>query len=293
VTGIVVLDKPLGLSSNTALQRVRHLFQAAKAGHTGSLDPLATGVLPICLGEATKLSGYLLDADKRYRVRAAVGTCTNTADAEGEVTKTSDASQLTRAALVALFAQFTGDIRQRPPMYSALKRDGQPLYKLAREGIEVEREARPVTVYDIQLLDFGPGSFTLDVRCGKGTYIRSLVEDLAAAAGQCAHVAELRRTAAGPFLEDRMLTLETLETLAGEGLEALDARLIPLLDGLPGMARVPVDEAAARRLAQGQSVCPAGLSGSGRVAVTGPFGQLLGIAEIGPGATLVPKRWLA
>ena len=288
----MVLDKPLHLSSNTALQRVRHLYQAAKAGHTGALDPLATGVLPVCLGEATKLSGYLLESDKRYRVTAAVGACTSTLDAEGEVTRTSDASLLTREALLGQLPKFTGDIRQVPPMYSALKKDGQPLYKLAREGVEIEREARLVTIYEIQLLDFAPGAFTLDVRCGKGTYIRSLVEDLAAAAGQCAHVAALRRTGAGPFDLAQALTLEDLEHLAGQGLDALDARLLPVLDALPDWNRVAVEPDAARRLAQGQAVRLPGLPVAGRVAVTDGSQALLGLAEIGPAGTLVPRRWM-
>lgn len=290
----MVLDKPLHLSSNTALQRVRHLYQAQKAGHTGALDPLATGVLPVCLGEATKVSGLLLDSDKRYRVRATVGARTSTGDAEGEVTGTSDASLLTREALQAQLAKFLGEIRQVPPMYSALKKDGRRLYQLAREGVEVVREARVITLHSLELLDFGPGHFTLDVRCGKGTYIRTLVEDLAAAVGQCAHVAELRRTAAGPFREDQAVTLEALEALAASGLPALDARLLPVLDALAGWTRVAVNGPSAARLAQGQAVTVPGLEGlAGRVAVTGPEGGLLGLAEIGPSGTLLPKRWMA
>jgi tRNA pseudouridine55 synthase len=253
---------------------------------------LATGVLPVCLGEATKLSGYLLDSDKRYAVRAAVGYCTATGDAEGEPTRHSDAPALTRDALLALLPRFTGEILQRPPMYSALKHAGKRLYELAREGQEVEREPRPITIHELTLTAFGPGSFELDVRCSKGTYIRTLVEELAASAGQCAHVAALRRTAAGPFREGQMLTLEALEALAGEGLEALDARLLPMLDGLAGWSRVAVDPEAARRLALGQSVLVSARPAPGMVAVTDERPALLGIAEMRPSGELAPKRWL-
>lgn len=291
VDGIVVLDKPAGMSSNAALQHVKRLFRADKAGHTGALDPLATGVLPICLGQATKLSGYLLDSDKRYRVRAAVGACTTTGDAEGQVTRRSDAATLTREALERAMAGFRGDILQRPPMYSALKRDGKPLYELARAGIEVERETRPVRIYGLELLAFEPGAFELDVRCSKGTYVRTLVEDLAAAAGQCAHVAALRRTRAGPFAEAHLVTPETLEQAAGQGPEALDALLLPPLAGLAAWPRVEVDARAAARLSRGQAM-EAAAGPPGLVAVTGPGGALLGIAERSPDGRLAPRRWM-
>ncbi|MGH8481122.1 MAG: tRNA pseudouridine(55) synthase TruB, partial [Nevskiaceae bacterium] len=235
-----MLDKPPGMSSNAALQRVKRLYGAAKAGHTGALDPLATGVLPVCLGQATKLSGYLLAAEKRYLVRAAVGACTTTGDAEGEVTRRSDATLLTRQRLEAALPAFTGDLRQRPPMYSALKRDGKPLYELARAGLEVEREARPVHVGTLRLTAFEPDAFELDVRCSKGTYIRTLVEDLVAATGQCAHVASLRRVEAGPFTEADLVSPEALEQAASLGSAALDALLLPPLAGLAAWPRVEV-----------------------------------------------------
>lgn len=293
VSGILLLDKPGGMTSNAALQHVRRRYGAAKAGHTGSLDPLATGLLPICLGQATKLSGLLLDADKRYVVRAAVGACTTTGDAEGEPTRRSDAAALTRAALMAVLPRFTGAILQRPPMYSALKHGGERLYALARQGQEVEREARPVTILGLQLLDFGPGFFELDVRCSKGTYVRSLVEDLAAAAGQCAHVAALRRVEAGPFRAPGMVTPAALEQAAAQGLAALDALLLPPLAGLAGWTQVCVDAGLAVRLAQGQKVrSPAALA-PGPVAVIGPDDRLLGIAEADAGGVLAPRRWMA
>jgi tRNA pseudouridine55 synthase len=292
VTGILVLDKPAGMSSNAALQHVKRLYRADKAGHTGALDPLATGVLPICLGQATKLSGYLLDADKRYHARAAVGSCTTTGDAEGEITRRSDPDALTRDQLEAVLPRFTGEIRQRPPMYSALKRDGRPLYELAREGIEVDRAERAVRIEGLALTGFEPGAFELDVRCSKGTYIRTLVEDLAAAAGHCAHVATLRRVEAGPFGPADLVTAETLERAAEAGPEALDALLLPPLAGLASWRRVEVGETTARQLAHGQAVeGPAGPPGL--VAVTGVGGVLLGIAEQGGDGALTPRRWMS
>lgn len=291
VDGILVLDKPPGLTSNAALQRVKRLFRADKAGHTGALDPLATGVLPICLGQATKLSGYLLDSDKRYRVRATVGACTTTGDAEGAVTRRSDPAALTRGALERAMPGFTGDILQRPPMYSALKRDGTPLYELARAGIEVEREARPVRIAGLELVGFEPEAFELDVRCSKGTYIRTLVEDLAAAAGQCAHVAVLRRTAAGPFTDADLIAPQALEQAAERGAGALDALLLAPLAGLAGWPQVVVDARHAARLAQGQAV-ELSAGPPGLVAVTGAGGVLLGIAERGLDGRLAPRRWM-
>ena len=177
VDGILLLDKPLGLSSNTALQIVRRLYNADKAGHTGSLDPLATGLLPVCLGEATKLCGYLLDADKRYRARVRLGARTSTGDAEGEVVATSDPALASRAALEAAIPRFLGEIEQVPPMHSALKRDGQPLYRLARAGIEVERAPRRVRIRELRLLDWNGTEFEFEVACSKGTYVRTLAED--------------------------------------------------------------------------------------------------------------------
>jgi tRNA pseudouridine55 synthase len=267
-------------------------LRAAKAGHTGSLDPLATGLLPICLGQATKLSGYLLDSDKRYRVRVAVGACTATGDAEGPVTRHSDAATLSRTALARALRDFTGAIRQQPPMYSALKHAGRPLYELARQGREVDRAARPVRVLELQLLAFEPGTFELDVRCSKGTYIRTLVEDIAAAAGQCAHVAALRRLEAGPFREADMVSAATLEQAADAGLPALDALLLPPAAALAGWPRVRVDAAQARRLARGQPVAPDAPPARGRVAVTDAADALLGIGEMQADGLLAPRRWL-
>ena len=223
VNGVLVLDKPRGMSSNQALQKVRWLLNAEKAGHTGSLDPLATGVLPLCFGEATKFSQYLLDADKGYETLAQLGVTTTTGDAEGEVLERRPVA-LTAEQIEAALQEFRGPIQQIPPMYSALKKDGQPLYKLARAGEVVEREARSVTIARLELLAWHGEQLRLAVDCSKGTYIRTLVEDLGQQLGCGAHVAELRRTQAGPFDLSQTVTLETLERLHGEGgAEALDA----------------------------------------------------------------------
>lgn len=207
VDGILIFDKPLGMSSNAALQKVRWLFNASKGGHTGSLDPLASGVLPLCLGEATKFSQYLLDADKTYITEARLGMTTSTGDAEGEVLEIKPC-QVTLAEVQALLPRFTGEIEQIPPMYSALKHDGQPLYKLARAGETVERKPRSVTIRQLTLLGLEGDRLRLQVHCSKGTYIRTLVEDIGAALGCGAHVAELRRVQAGPFDLARAVTLE-------------------------------------------------------------------------------------
>lgn len=293
VDGIVLLDKPLGISSNAALQRVKRLFRAEKAGHTGALDPLATGLLPVCLGEATKLSAYLLDADKTYRATVRVGVATETGDAEGHPVRQSDASLLDRAQLVAAIPRFLGEIEQVPPMYSALKREGRPLYELARAGQVVDREARRVTIYSLRVIDFEPGQFCFEVRCSKGTYVRTLAEDWAAAVGQAAHLSGLRRVAAGPFDELAMVAMETLEKAGENGLAALDAHVLSPAAAVAGWPRVVVDAGAQQRLSHGQPVVLPGTPGSpGLVAVMDPLGRLLGLAERDVEGRVAPKRWL-
>lgn len=287
VDGILLLDKPLGLSSNTALQIVRRLYNADKAGHTGSLDPLATGLLPVCLGEATKLCGYLLDADKRYRARVRLGARTTTGDAEGEAVATSDPSLLDRAALEAAIPRFLGEISQIPPMYSALKRDGEPLYRLARAGIEVEREARRVQIRELRVLDWSGAEFEFEVACSKGTYVRTLAEDWAAAVGQQAHLVALRRTGLDPFDAAAMVGMEQLEGLAED---ARDPLLLPPAAALRGWPRLEVDAGLAHRLSRGQTVRIG--EGTGLRAVFGPDGALLGIAEGDGTGNLSPRRWL-
>lgn len=293
VDGILLLDKPAGLSSNGALQAVRRLYQAGKAGHTGSLDPLATGLLPICFGQATKLSGFLLGGDKRYVVRARLGEKTATGDREGVVTARSDPGELEKAALEALLPRFTGAIAQVPPMYSALKREGRPLYELARAGVEVERTAREVTIRELRLLEFGQGEIKLSVSCSKGTYIRTLVEDLAAAVGQCAHVIELRRIGAAPFDDRSLVSLDEVERAAADGAPALDALLLPTAAALSDWPKVQITEERAAYLGQGQAVRVAGAPKAGLVAVVDATGRLLGIAEPNADGLLAPRRWMA
>lgn len=251
VNGIVLLDKPKGLSSNHALQRVRRLFDAQKAGHTGTLDPMATGLLPICLGEATKFSAHLLEADKVYRTRVELGVITDTGDAEGSAIERHDVPELTAQDVEAVLTRFRGDIDQVPPMYSALKHQGKKLYELAREGKQVERAARRVSVYDARLLSFEGTAFELEVSCSKGTYIRTLAEDIGKALGCGGHISQLRRLKTGPFDGDAMWTLEALEALTDQ--TAREAELMPvdvLVDHLPSLA---LDDSAYGRLAHGQS----------------------------------------
>ena len=239
VDGIVVVDKFKGASSNDVLQRVKRIFGAAKAGHTGSLDPLATGVLPICLGEATKFSQFLLESDKSYRTVVQLGIKTTTGDAEGEVVE-ERAVQVTRSDVEAVLERFKGEVEQVPSMYSALKHKGQPLYKLAREGIEVERPARTISIYRNELISFEDDQFVLEVDCSKGTYIRTLVEDIGDTLGCLAHVAELRRLKAGPYSEEQSYSLEDLENIKSKGRsDALTGEQAAILDEL--FARV--DEA--------------------------------------------------
>lgn len=293
VTGILLLDKPAGLTSNAALQRVRRLYRAEKAGHTGSLDPLATGLLPLCFGEATKLCAYLLDADKRYWVRARLGQQTTTGDAEGEIVRTSDPAGATAAVLAAVLERFHGPIRQTPPMYSALKHEGRRLYELARQGLEVARAPREVTIHELRLVAFDNAEFELEVRCSKGTYIRTLVEDIAAGISQCAHVTAMRRLGSGPFAASDMVTMERLEQTAADGFEALDALLAPPAAALAGWPKVTVDADRAFYLARGQAVQIRGAPRHGRVAVMDPAGALLGIASMDAEGRVAPRRWLA
>lgn len=233
VNGILLLDKPVGLSSNKALQEARTLFKADKAGHTGSLDPLASGMLPICFGEATKVSGFLLDSDKHYLTEAQLGFNSDTGDAEGHKTPVGTVPELTKTQLETLLAAFHGEVEQIPPMYSALKKDGQPLYKLARQGINVERESRTVTIHALQLSNFNASQLSLSVHCSKGTYIRSLVEDIGEALGCGAYVSMLRRVAVSPFADYPMYTLDELRRWQTEDQSGLDALLLPVDAALP------------------------------------------------------------
>ncbi len=297
VDGVLVLDKPQGLSSNHALQRAKRLFDAAKAGHTGSLDPLATGVLPLCFGEATKFSQYLLDADKGYRSTFVLGVGTETADAEGKENSRRSAAGITEAEVRAAMVNLTGGIDQVPPMYSALKRDGQPLYKLARQGIEVERKARRVSINSFDLLSFEPGDeaqLTVDILCSKGTYIRSLAEDLGAALGVPAHVSVLRRTQAGPFLLADAVTLEILIADAEQGESSvLDGRLCSIELVLAHLPRLVLGESAGYYLLQGQAVLVPNAPQSGMVRLANASGQFLGVGEMMDDGRVAPRRIIA
>lgn len=291
VDGIVLLDKPSGLSSNDALQRVKRLYRAQKAGHTGSLDPLATGLLPICLGEATKLCGLLLDGDKHYEARVRVGTSTTTGDAEGEVVRSSDPAPLSEDRVRAALAAFRGPIQQVPPMYSALKRQGQALYELARAGQTVEREARPVVIHRLELLDFARDELRLDVICSKGTYIRTLAEDLLASLDQAAHLVGLRRLGAMPFAAPvAMYTLDALSDRAGADFESLDALLLPPVAGVAAWPRVSADAAEIERLARGQRLRLGAGGAAGECAVLDLAGRLRFLGRIDPGGVFHPER---
>jgi tRNA pseudouridine55 synthase len=290
VAGIVLLDKPQGLTSNAALQQVKRLFDAAKAGHTGSLDPLATGMLPICLGAATRLSGLLLDAAKEYRVTAEFGAATDTGDADGRVVERRAIEQPTQRELEAALARFRGEIDQVPPMFSALKRGGRPLYELARRGLEVEREPRRVVIHALTLEAVEWPRVRLAVACSKGTYIRSLVGDLAEALGGVAHVAELRRLAVEPFVEAQMVGLPTLEAAAARGLEDLDRLVLPADAALEAWPRVALDADAARRLRHGQAVPAAAGWPVGAVRVYAAENGFLGIGEVTLTGQLLPRK---
>jgi tRNA pseudouridine55 synthase len=290
VDGIILLDKPRGLTSNAALQKVRWLLNAEKAGHTGSLDPLATGVLPLCFGEATKFSQYLLEADKGYETVAQLGVTTTTADAEGEVLARKDV-RASRADLEALLPRFRGEIEQVPPMYSALKVDGQPLYKLARAGEVVEREARSVTIARLELLDFADNQACLAVGCSKGTYIRTLVEDIGELLGCGAHVAELRRTQAGPFGLAQTVTLEALEKAHAEGgNEAVDQFLMPSDSGLNHWPLLQFSEHSAYYWLHGQPVRAPEAPKFGMVRVQDHNGRFIGIGEVSDDGRIAPRR---
>jgi tRNA pseudouridine55 synthase len=245
INGIILLDKDTGLSSNAALQKVKRLFFAKKAGHTGALDPLASGILPICLGQATKVAGFLLNDDKRYFVRGQLGQTTDTLDCEGEITAIKNFEQISEAQVLDTALSFQGDIEQVPPMYSALKKDGQPLYKLARQGIEIERKARSVTIHKLDFLGYENGIISLEVSCSKGTYIRSLIADIGEKLGCGAHVIELRRTGFAHIDITQAIKFADLETLIGDtdaDFEQLDAKIFPSEAMLPSIHSVTIDK---------------------------------------------------
>lgn len=289
ITGILLLDKPTDITSNKALQQAKFLYFAAKAGHTGALDPIATGVLPICFGEATKFSQYLLNADKKYRVTAKLGEKTTTADREGEVIE-SKPVDVTEEQLVKVLQQFKGTISQVPSMYSALKKDGVPLYKLARKGIEVERDAREVDIYSLELVSFTGDQFVLDVHCSKGTYVRNLVEDIGDELGCGAHVLELRRTAVGDFNLEQTVTLAHLEELkqADAKLE-MDELLVPVEQALKHMPLVHLTDDEAYYIRLGQAIQIAGVPVEGSIGLM-HGNQFIGVGVINDDGKVAPSR---
>lgn len=291
VDGILLLDKPAGITSNGALQMVKRLYRAEKAGHTGSLDPLATGLLPIFFGQATKLSALLLEADKCYRASVRLGVKTRSGDAEGEVLATSACAAPDPGEIAAVMPRLLGEIDQIPPMVSAIKRQGVHLYEFARQGIEVERTPRRVTIRELRLLACHARGFDFEVRCSKGTYVRTLAEDWAGLLGQYGHLTALRRLETGPFHSPEMITLARLEAAADDPAQ-LDALLLPLLAALPGWPTLTVDRSDAIRLRRGLICGPFEAVEPGAVIVLDSAGTVLFIAEIDGHGQLVPKRWL-
>ncbi len=289
VDGLLILDKAPGLTSNRCLQQVKHLLHAAKAGHTGALDPLASGVLPLCFGEATKISQFLLDSDKAYRARVKLGITTATGDSEGETIATAAVPALSREQVEAALARFRGLITQQPPAYSALKQNGVPLYKLARAGKEIEPKFRDVTIHRLDLLAFDGGELEIDVSCSKGTYIRTLAEDIGKALGCGGHITMLRRLKAGPFALESSMTIEEMERLAGEG--ALEARLIPIDQAVAHLPAVQLNAEQARCLRQGKVVLLTGAAAADDVkAYCGD--EFIGLAQVNAKGFLHAKRLL-
>ena len=294
IDGILVLDKPGGMSSNRALQVAKRLYGAAKAGHTGSLDPLATGVLPLCFGEATKFSQFLLDADKAYQSTFVLGTATDSGDAEGEVLHSQDSGHISQQQVAVALEAFRGEIEQVPSMFSAIKHQGQPLYKLARQGVEVERKARRVVIKQLDLLAFRAGAraeVDIYLECSKGTYVRSIAEDLGRALGCGAHVASLRRTRAGPFSLADSVSLGTLEALKANGQEAqMDALLLPADAAVRALPLVSLSESGGFYIRQGQPVQVPNAPRDGMVRVALESGEFLGVGEILDDGRIAPRR---
>ena len=290
VHGILLLDKPAGLSSNQALQKARRLFRADKAGHTGSLDPLATGLLPLCFGEATKIAGLLLGARKAYVTECMLGATTTTDDAEGEVVECRPVPPLDDAAVQAAAVALTGRITQVPPVYSALKQGGEPLYRRARRGEDVAAPPRQVDVHRFELVRREGDRLRLEVECGSGTYVRSLVRDLGERLGCGAHVSLLRRLWVEPFMQPAMFTLDRLEALAADGPAALDACLLPIERGLAALPQLDVSAAEAALLGQGRRPLRAGVAAMPLACAIDPAGRLVALVEIDEAGEMRVRR---
>ncbi len=290
VDGLLLLNKPSGITSNRALQVVRRLLNAKKAGHTGSLDPAATGMLPLCFGEATKVCSYLLNADKSYRVTAKLGSATDTGDADGREIETAVVPDLALVDWDRILQGFCGESTQIPPMYSALKKDGKRLYELARKGETVEREPRSIRIDAIRLLEFAGHRLVFRVSCSKGTYIRVLVEDIAHEAGTVAHTARLHRETVGDFDSANMLDMAAIEALAAKGPEPLRAKLLPADVALKGMPDVSVTAEDAERFCRGQVVKVANGGQKGLVRVYAAGSRFLGVGELVEDGQVAPRR---
>jgi tRNA pseudouridine55 synthase len=289
VDGILILDKPIGCSSNQALQQVRKLYRARKAGHCGSLDPLASGILPVCLGEATKFSSYLLGANKTYRATCRLGETTTTGDAEGELVERRpvlvDATKISRS-----LAQFVGEIEQIPPMYSALKHQGKRLYQLAREGKQVERKSRRVTIHHLALLSFSPNSLSFEASCSKGTYIRTLAEDIGAVLGCGAHLTALRRSMVDSFVEQDAVTLERLQLLEQQDRHQLDDLLLPVTRALTRFPELTLNTSSSLEISQGKRIQLGEFGLTGLCRLMTDEGRFIGLGEVGPDGELAAKR---
>jgi tRNA pseudouridine55 synthase len=291
INGILLLDKPLHITSNGALQRIKRLFNAKKAGHTGSLDPLATGMLPICFGEATKFSQYLLESDKQYRVKVQLGIKTTTGDAEGEAISTRPVENVTLERLTALMQKFTGPIQQIPPMFSAIKHQGKPLYELARKGIEIERAPREVQIYSLQCDGLEQDTFNMDVHCSKGTYVRTLAEDIGEELGCGAHVIGLRRISVTPYQQSKMITFEALEELFRDaGPAGLNQLLLPVESSVEALPTVKLSTSSAFYMRTGQPVMVPHMPTDGLVRLYSDEGTFLGVGEILDDGRVAPKR---
>lgn len=288
INGILLLDKQLGFSSNSSLQKAKRLFNAQKAGHTGSLDPLATGVLPICFGEATKVSTFLLESNKRYQTIAKLGQTSSTGDAEGEILLEREIPELSVDKINQVLRQFTGEISQVPPMYSALKKDGKPLYELARKGEVVERKARQVTIYELALIEKTENTLVLDVNCSKGTYIRTLVEDIGEALGCGAYVKMLRRTEVSPFEGCDSYRFDQLEALKKSG--DLEKSLLPVDRALQQWQQIEITKAESRAFLMGQTIKVDLNDADENLRVYADNGDFLGIGYIKHPNSLAPKR---
>lgn len=290
LNGIFLLDKPIGISSNAALQTVKRLFHAKKAGHTGSLDPLATGMLPICFGDATKFSQYLLDSDKTYLVTMQLGVRTNTSDAEGDVIATRDVPDFSFSDINTAFNAFRGTINQIPSMFSALKYNGKPLYEYARQGIIIERPSRPITVYDLKLLSIENHFVTFSVHCSKGTYIRTIADDMGEQLNCGAHVTKLRRLSVGPYQENQMITIAQLELLMQAKDFQVKKLLLPMDTSVNHWPAVTVSQDIAFALKQGKSVEIVNMPAAGWIRFVDHRGEFFGVGEIQPDGMVAPKR---